>query len=222
MKKKVLELFCGTKSFAKALDQTKYEFVSLDWDPQFEPTICEDIVTWNYSQFPKNEFDIIWASPECVTFSIATSGKYRSKAEPFGKEGPHKEAALAANAMVDALVKILQYFSPKVWYVENPRALLAHYPPFVDFIKEKNAFRTRIFYGNHGWPYPKPTHLWSNQRLWDDEDPPVIDPEKYLTRFARPGKKKHTRRDYAFYNKREYRGLIPETLTRKIAAAHDL
>ena len=39
LKKKLLELLCGTKSVSKALGEEEFEVTSLDIDPDFEPTV---------------------------------------------------------------------------------------------------------------------------------------------------------------------------------------
>ena len=49
LKKKLLELFCGTKSVSKALGEQEFEVISLDIDPDFEPTICADFMDWDYT-----------------------------------------------------------------------------------------------------------------------------------------------------------------------------
>ena len=74
---RVLVLFSGTQSVGRAFEAHGYEVVSLDKDPRFEPTICEDILTWDYTVFSVDHFDIVWASPECRDFSIARSNAKR-------------------------------------------------------------------------------------------------------------------------------------------------
>ena len=70
---RLLELFCGTKSVGQAFESQGFEVVSLDKDPKFEPTICSDILQWDYKEYPPGYFDVIWASPECTQYSIARS-----------------------------------------------------------------------------------------------------------------------------------------------------
>ena len=77
--KRLLELFCGTKSVGKVFETDGYEIISLDFNPKFEATHTEDILTWDYMQYSKDYFNVIWASPDCTTWSLATGGKYRLK-----------------------------------------------------------------------------------------------------------------------------------------------
>ena len=49
---RVLEFFCGTKSVGHAFESQGFEAVPLDKDAKFEPTICSDILQWDYTSYP--------------------------------------------------------------------------------------------------------------------------------------------------------------------------
>ena len=69
MKLRVLDLFSGTQSVKKALDERwpHWEYTSLDLA---NADINTDIMDWDYQNaYPPNHFDIIWASPVCTYFS---------------------------------------------------------------------------------------------------------------------------------------------------------
>jgi hypothetical protein len=62
--KRALNLFCGRKSVASVLQKWGYEVHTLDLDPSRDPTICEDILTWDYQKaYPPGYFDLVAASP---------------------------------------------------------------------------------------------------------------------------------------------------------------
>ena len=68
---RILELFKGTGSITKYfIDNNDVEVISLDILEKYKPTICSDIMTFDYKQFDIGYFDIIWASPECKIFSV--------------------------------------------------------------------------------------------------------------------------------------------------------
>ena len=75
-----LELFCGSKSFSKIFEKNKYETITIDIDNKHNPTICKDILEWDYKIYPPKYFDVIWASPDCRSWSIATH-KHRTVKE---------------------------------------------------------------------------------------------------------------------------------------------
>ena len=70
---RLLELFSGTKSIGRAFEALGWEVTSLDSDPQSDPSICEDILQWDYTVFQPGHFDFVWASPVCTEFSRAMS-----------------------------------------------------------------------------------------------------------------------------------------------------
>ena len=57
---KLLELFSGTGSVGKVAKELGYDVVSLDLK---DANINTDILNWDYKQFNRNHFQIIWASP---------------------------------------------------------------------------------------------------------------------------------------------------------------
>lgn len=168
---RLLELFCGTKCVSNIFQQHGYEIISLDYNPKFNATHTADILTWDYRQYPEDYFDVIWASPDCTTWSVASGGKYRTKQSIYGLNNHTQPQATIGNNMVLRMIEILEYFKYRAWFMENPRELMAHYPPLQQFIKEKNANMTCVYYGNYGWGLPKATNIWSNLPLWNEGKP---------------------------------------------------
>jgi len=185
----------------KVLEEMGYEVVSLDFNKKFNPTICVDICDWDYTDYDPEEFDLIWASPECRTFSVAGGGRHRKKNDIMG----YTEDAELGNRMVDALLKIMNYFKPKKWFIENPRGLLKHYPPM-----KVLGDPLLVWYGNYNWLHPKPTHIWSNVELWEDEKKPEMSEDLW---FRRDGRK-----IYKAYSKagHKVRSMIPTELIKKL------
>ncbi len=213
----MLELFCGTKSVGSVFEKYNYDIVSLDFNPKFNATITEDILTWDYKIYPRFYFDVIWASPDCTTFSLASGGRYRTKEHIYGLNNEHQERTMAANNMINRIIEILDYFQPNYWYIENPRGLLAHYPPFVNFIDEMAANRTLVYYANYNnWGFPKPTHIWSNLPLWQDENIPTFSEDKYIVRLNNhTGKMKRYYNSFSFKTAEE-RSKIPNDLIERL------
>ena len=118
MVKRLLELFCGTKSVGNVFKQDGYDVVSLDYNAEFDATHTADILTWDYTQYAPDYFDVIWASPDCTTWSIATGGKYRTKAEIYGIKNKRYEKSVVGNKMVNRVIEILKYFNAKLFKIK--------------------------------------------------------------------------------------------------------
>jgi site-specific DNA-cytosine methylase len=215
--KKLLELFCGTKCVGDVFQQDKYEVISLDYNPKFKATHTDNILTWDYKQYPSDYFEVIWASPDCTTWSLATGGKYRTKENIYGHDNQHQEKATLGNNMVLRVIEILKYFKCKAWFIENPRGLMIHFPPLKDFIEEQKAYNTLVYYANYNdWGFPKPTHIWSNMPLWEKEKKPFMSEDKYIVKY-----KNHDKKDKRFYKafsngNTEQRSKIPSDLIQRL------
>ena len=73
---KVLELFAGSRSFSKAAKKLGMETYTTDFSDFKGIDLVKDILDVNATDIEK-EFgipDVIWASPPCTTFSVASIG----------------------------------------------------------------------------------------------------------------------------------------------------
>ena len=114
---KLLELFSGTGSVGKVAKELGYDVVSLDLK---DANINTDILNWDYKQFNRNNFQIIWASPPCVEYSIAKTNGVRK--------------IDYANSIVQKTIEIIRYFNPSVWFIENPQTGLLKHQEFMKFL----------------------------------------------------------------------------------------
>jgi len=211
---RLLELFCGTKSVGNVFQQFDYEIVSLDFNPKFNATHTINILEWDHTQYPADHFDVIWASPDCTTFSVATGGKYRTKASIYGLNNAHQPQSNLANAMVLKVIKILKYFNCTAWFMENPRGLLQHFPPLIDFIKETNSHKGLVYYGNYDWGFPKATNIWSNLPIWCETKPKMKE-DTYKMHTLADGRIRRFYNGFKFKNTEE-RSKIPEALIHRL------
>lgn len=93
---KVLELFAGTRSIGKAFEAKGHEVYSVEWDKRFEDIdLYGNIGELTAEQVLKNfgKPDVIWASPDCVSFSIAAISHHRRKNEETGSLDPVSDYA---------------------------------------------------------------------------------------------------------------------------------
>lgn len=148
---KILELFAGTKSFSNAC-YGHYVFTS-DYNQQFDTDYCVDILEFDTSKIPFKP-DIIWASPPCETFSVASIGHHWTGGK--GAYIPKTKRAENGKAIVLKTIEIINDLQPKYWIIENPRGVLRKMP----FMQNFN--RHTVTYCQYGDTRMKPTDLWTN------------------------------------------------------------
>ena len=155
---KVLELFAGTRSIGKAFEARGHDVFSVEWDKKFENIdLYADIMTVTAEQILDSfgKPDVIWASPDCTTYSVAAISKHRRK-EPNGNLAPVSEYAIFCDAVNTHLVNLIQELAPKYWFIENPVGGLRK----MDFMRELP--RHIVTYCQYGERRQKPTDIWTN------------------------------------------------------------
>ena len=146
-KKKALDLFCGTGAVGRRLGQLGYEVVSLDINPRTRPTILCDILDWRFSKYPRGYFDVITASVPCQQYSQARTTSERNFEH--------------ADAIVKRVLKIIRYFNPGIWWIENPRNGHLKDRPFM----QKIPFCDVDYCQFSDWGYKKPTRIWGSEKI---------------------------------------------------------
>lgn len=155
---KVLELFAGTRSIGKAFEARGHEVYSVEWNKDFEDIdLYADIMNVTADQILK-EFgrpDVIWASPDCTTYSVAAISKHRRK-EPNGNLTPITQYATFCDLVNQHVVDLIQELNPKYYFIENPVGGLRK----MNFMKELP--RHTVTYCQYGERRQKPTDIWTN------------------------------------------------------------
>ena len=159
---KVLELFSGTGSVGKCCESLGWESVSVDIDS--EATHKCDIMDFDYKQYDKDYFDIIWASPPCTNYSKLQDcflGRKR-KGEIYTKEIQEKEM-LSDDRFVKRTLEIIEYFNCHYWYIENPATSRMRDRPYMKDLP--NYVVDYCMYSE--WGYRKRTRIWTNKEGWE-------------------------------------------------------
>ena len=120
---KVLELFAGTRSIGRAFEEKGHEVFSIDWDESFENIdLHADILTVTADYILENfgRPDVIWASPDCTTYSVAAISHHRRR-EESGNLAPVSQYAKTCDAVNEHVHKLIRELRPKYWFIENPR-----------------------------------------------------------------------------------------------------
>ena len=155
---KVLELFAGTRSIGNAFEAHGHDVFSVEWDKKFENIdLYADVLTVTAEQIIR-EFgqpDVIWASPDCTTYSVAAISTHRRR-EPNGNLTPLTEYAKFCDKVNAHVVKLIQELNPRYWFIENPVGGLRK----MDFMQ--GLPRYTVTYCQYGERRQKPTDIWTN------------------------------------------------------------
>tara|TARA_R110000868_G_scaffold163738_3_gene396067 strand:- start:111 stop:695 length:585 start_codon:yes stop_codon:yes gene_type:complete len=142
----VLELFSGTGSVKKACHSIGWESVSVDMllpaDHQ-----C-DIMQFDYKQYPKDYFQVIWASPPCTEYSCMNYCRPEKKPDIQG-----------ANKIVLKTLEIINYFNPELWFIENPQTGLLKNQSFMQGLPYYD-----VDYCMYNHLIRKRTRVWTNKK----------------------------------------------------------
>ena len=157
---KVLELFAGTRSISKAFEKKGHKTFSIEWNKDFENiTLYEDINNVTVEDIIKlcnGVPDVIWASPDCTTYSIAGIGFHRKKNTKTGELEPISEYAKFCDKTNTYLLELIKQLNPKIYFIENPRGGLRK----MKFMKGLNRYT--VTYCQYGDFRMKPTDIWTN------------------------------------------------------------
>ena len=162
---KVLELFAGTRSIGKAFEAHSHEVYSVEWDKKFEDIDWyADIATITAEDILRRfgRPDVIWASPDCATFSIAAISRHRRKNAETGNLDPVSDYAKFCDQVDQNVLKLIEELKPKYWFIENPRGgmrkmswmqgLPRYTVTYCQYELDKPAEQRRM----------KPTDIWTN------------------------------------------------------------
>lgn len=165
----VLELFCGTKSISNAFAARGHTVITVDWEKGFEPTLCVDIGTLTAERIIElcgGVPDVIWASPDCTTYSVAAIS-YHRKREANGNLKAVTDYAKQCDRINEHVVDLIHELHPRYWFIENPRGAMRK----MDFMQPLPRYT--VTYCKYGETRMKPTDIWTNH-----PDPKFIPPCK--------------------------------------------
>lgn len=167
---KVLELFAGTRSIGKAFEARGHEVYSVEWDKDFENIdLYTDIGQLTAEEVLRNfgRPDVIWASPDCTTFSVMAISYHRRKNPQTKSLDPITEYARFCDAVDQHVLALIQELKPAFWFIENPRGGMRK----MEWMQ--GLPRYTVTYCKYGETRMKPTDIWTNH-----PDPQFIPPCK--------------------------------------------
>ena len=156
---RVLELFAGTRSIGKAFEKKGHKVFSIEWDKNFKDIDLYEDINNVTAQEIIDKFghpDIIWASPDCTTYSIAGISHHRIKNHETDNLDPISEYAKFCDKTNKHVLHLINELKPKYWFIENPRGGLRK----MDFMKDLTRYT--VTYCQYGDSRMKPTDIWTN------------------------------------------------------------
>jgi hypothetical protein len=154
----VLELFAGSRSIGKQAEKLGMNVFSSDINDFKGIDYVVNILEFDLSKVPFKP-DIIWASPPCTSFSVASIGHHWTGGK--GAYIPKTDGARLGLELVKKTIEIIEYFQPTFWFMENPRGVLRKLPVV------QGLPRKTITYCQYGDERMKPTDIWTNSILWE-------------------------------------------------------
>tara|TARA_Y100000361_G_scaffold109877_1_gene99820 strand:+ start:2185 stop:2808 length:624 start_codon:yes stop_codon:yes gene_type:complete len=147
---KILELFAGSRSFSKVAEELGHETFSTDIKDFDNIDYVTNILEFDLKKIPFKP-DVIWASPPCTYFSVASIGKHWNK----DHTPKTKEAVLGCKIIIKTL-EIINELQPDYYFIENPRGKLRK----LKFMQK--IPRATVTYCQYGDTRMKPTDIWTN------------------------------------------------------------
>jgi hypothetical protein len=157
MTKNIVEFFAGDRSIGKVADEMGYNVFSTDWEAYKGIDLVIDAEWMRPSDVPFTP-DMVWASFDCTTYTIAAISHHRNGTEP---KSEYAKKCDSVNQHVIAMVNHWLKINPKmVFFFENPRGMLRHMPWM------KRFKRHTCWYCLYGDERAKPTDIWTNSPNW--------------------------------------------------------
>lgn len=156
---KILELFAGTRSIGKAFEAKGHEVFSVEWDKDFENiNLYADINTIAAEDILQKfgRPDVIWASPDCATFSIAAISHHRRKNPETGNLDPVSDYAKFCDEVDQHVLQLIEELNPTFYFIENPRGGMRK------MTWMQGLPRYTVTYCQYGDTRMKPTDIWTN------------------------------------------------------------
>lgn len=148
---RMLELFSGSGNMAAAFREAGYKTLTVDLNEAADlqadiRQLTPEMIVERLGGYP----DVIWASPPCTQFSVASIGKHWKNQKP-----PAEGVELLSHSL-----RLIMQLQPRLWYIENPMGMMRTLPIM------ENLPRRTLTFCQYGDKAMKPTDVWTNAPLF--------------------------------------------------------
>lgn len=160
---KILELFAGSRSIGSVATKLGHEVFSVDWNKFDGIDLVADIGQLKTTDIPFIP-DMVWASPDCTTYTIAAISHHRNGTEP---KSEYAKKCDKVNKHFIQLIKFWMIANPKlIYFIENPRGMMRKMPFINKLLDDTFSLRQTVWYCRYGDNRAKPTDIFTNSRNW--------------------------------------------------------
>ena len=156
---KILELFAGTRSIGRAFEARGPKVFSVEWDRNFEGIDLHVDIGQLTAEEVLRRFgrpDVIRASPDCTTFSVAAISYHRRLNPQTKSLDPITEYARFCDEVDQHVLTLIQELKPAFYFIENPRGGMRK----MEWMQ--GLPRYTVTYCKYGETRMKPTDIWTN------------------------------------------------------------
>ncbi len=157
MQKNLLELFAGSRSVGSVAEEKGMNVFSVDWEKFDKIDLAIDIEELQIKDVPFIP-DVVWASPDCTTYTIAAISTHRNGVDP--KSAYAKKCDAVNKHFISLIDEWLLVNHKMIFFIENPRGMMRKMP-FMQRFK-----RYTVWYCTYGDDRAKPTDIWTNSKTW--------------------------------------------------------
>ena len=160
----IIELFAGSATFSQAAKEMGHKVWSTDiqQNPHNSIDCVADFLDLDVRSVPAlwDEPVILWASPPCQGFSIAScSHHWTKKGNEYTPKSEKAELGIEIGERLQYWVRYFMRFHNAVWFIENPRGMMRKMP----WMPPNPA---TVNYCQYGDVSMKPTDIWTNSKSW--------------------------------------------------------
>ena len=156
---RVLELFSGTGILSETARALGHETFTVDLST--EADLRADILSLEAPALLAltgwDSVDMVWASPPCNGFSIASVGKMWNNES--GVYTPKHRTAELGFKLLRHTLHLIETLNPRAWFIENPRGMMRKMPEMVALEDQRQT----VTFCQYGETRMKPTDIWSSR-----------------------------------------------------------